>query len=83
MKYTITSTLAERICKEIGWHYEIRPLKVAERSGQVHVKGTALKPDEARKLESFCATAGYKYHGPLMREKRSNANLSNFEPLAR
>ena len=66
MKYSTESELAERICAEVGWH-QIHAIATAKRSGQVHVKGTALKPEEARKLETFCAGAGYKYHGPFAR----------------
>ena len=69
MKYSTTSDLTERICNEIGWYFEMRALETAKSksSGQVHVRGTALKPEEASQLEAFCDTAGYKYHGPFAR----------------
>ena len=38
-----------------------------KRKGTIHVRGTVLKPSEARKLEGFCRGNGYKYHGPFDR----------------
>ena len=65
MRYSTTSELTNKICKEIGWQCGMKALETAKRKEQVHIKGTALKPDEAWKLESFCAKNGYKYHGPF------------------
>jgi len=65
--YQVESKLTERVCKEIGWMYSVQAIETMQRKGTVHVRGTALKLDEARKLESFCGHMGYTYHGPFAR----------------
>ncbi len=42
-------------------------IETMKRGEVVHVRGTALKPDEARHLEWFCENMGYRYHGPFAR----------------
>ena len=64
MKYSANSELAKRICKEISWEASVHPLEAAKRGGEIYVRGTALKPEEARELARFCEKKGYCYRGP-------------------
>lgn len=65
--YRHDSELAKKVCKKVGFRFEIHPLKVMERNGKIYVKGTALKPDEAQDLDFECQQNGYIYKGPFAR----------------
>ena len=62
--YRHDSMLAKTVCVKVGWRFEIHPLEVMSRKGKIFVKGTALKPDEARALQRACELNGYIYKGP-------------------
>lgn len=62
--YRHNSRLAKDVCEKVGFRFEISPLEAMERAGKIFVKGTALKPDEARALQAGCERNGYTYKGP-------------------
>lgn len=66
-QYTTRGELTQRLCGEIGWRPEINAIETMTRDGQVFVRGTAIKPDEARSLAAFCEARGYRYRGPKVR----------------
>jgi len=43
----------------------MKAVKTMKRKGKIYVKGTLLKPYEARELEGFCDKNGYEYRGPF------------------
>ena len=63
--YRHNSELAKQVCKKVGFNFWISPLSAMKRKGRIFVKGTALKPDEARDLERACEKNGYSYKGPF------------------
>lgn len=67
MAYSTKSELSRWVCEEIQWTFSMHALETMKIKDVVHVRGTALKPDEARHLEGFCENMGYHYHGPFAR----------------
>lgn len=67
MMYSEKSDLSKKVCEEIQWNFPMHALETMKMKDIVHVRGTALKPDEARHLENFCENMGYRYHGPFAR----------------
>jgi len=63
--YKHNSELAREVCEKVGFNFWISPLSAMKRNGKIFVKGTALKPNEARDLEGACDRAGYAYKGPF------------------
>lgn len=67
MRYSEKSNLSKRVCEEIQWNFSMHALETMKIGENIHVRGTALKPNEARHLENFCEIMGYHYHGPFAR----------------
>ena len=63
--YSSNTDLAKKVCKDLGWVSSVHPLEAMTRKGKVYIRGTALKPDEARELEQHCEDRGYVYKGPF------------------
>lgn len=62
--YSTKTELTKRICNEIQWRFVVTAITTMSRKGKIYVKGTALKPNEARELEQFCKHNNYVYGGP-------------------
>lgn len=67
MGYSTTNCYAKMACIALGWNFNIHPVAVMVRNEKTYIKGTALKPDEARTLKQFCDKHGFFYKGPFVR----------------
>jgi len=63
--YRHNSELAKDVCKKTGFRFESGVLETMQRAGKIYVRGTAIKPDEARKLNSACRANNFVYRGPF------------------
>ena len=63
--YKHDSELAKDVCRKVGFRFEIHPLEAMKRNEKIYVRGTALKPEEARSLKMKCNENGFVYRGPF------------------
>jgi len=63
--YKTDSETTRTLCEKIQWNYGMKAVKTMKRGGKTYVRGTLLKPQEARELEMFCTQNGYEYRGPF------------------
>ena len=55
----------EQVCRTLEINAGMKAIEVLVRQGHIHVRGTLLKPDEARHIAWGCQRSGYTYHGPF------------------
>ena len=65
--YSATSDFVKEVSNKVGFNFEAHPIEAMKKIGKTYVRGTALKPDEARILEGQCKKHGYIYRGPFAR----------------
>lgn len=65
MGYSSTSKLTEQICNKIGWIFSIQAVETMKRKDKIFVRGTLLKPHEARQLHKHCIDNVWIYKGPF------------------